>query len=65
MAGIPDGADVDLGLIRLPANSLIFPAIPQSGETLDLGKPRKRKRLKQADASLSATLATLASGFLA
>jgi integrase len=125
MAGIPDGADVDLGLIRLPANSLIFPAIPQSGETLDLGKPRnprnfskefarragvikfgatrfhdlrgvhatalldasipihrvaerlgddpavllrnymKRKRSKQADASLSATLATLASGFLA
>jgi integrase len=123
MAGIPDGAEVDLGLIRLPANALIFPALPEAGK-LDFAKPRnprnfskefarragvigfgatrfhdlrgvhatalldagepihrvaerlgddpavllrnymKRKRSKQADASLSATLASLASSFL-
>jgi integrase len=37
LAGIPDGVAVDLGLIRLPANALIFPATPKD---FDLGKWR-------------------------
>ena len=40
LAGIPDGVAVDLGLIRLPANALIFPAMPEPGEDFDLGKWR-------------------------
>jgi hypothetical protein len=31
-AGIPDGVDVDLSLIRLPADALIFPATPAPGQ---------------------------------
>lgn len=40
MAGVPDGADVDLSLIRLPDDSLIFPAAPAAGENFDFTKPR-------------------------
>src|SRR6516164_2779870 len=40
MAGVPDGADVDLSLVKLPANALIFPATPEAGEDFDLGKWR-------------------------
>jgi integrase len=40
LAGIPDGVAVDLGLIRLPADALIFPAMPDPGEDFDLGKWR-------------------------
>ena len=40
MAGIPDGAGVNLLLIKLPARALIFPAVPGSGEDFDFLKPR-------------------------
>jgi integrase len=40
VAGVPDGADVDLGLIKLPANSLMFPS--PKGAT-DLSKRRHPK----------------------
>jgi integrase len=40
IAGIPDGADVDLSLIKLPERALIFPAFGP-GE-IDLTKPRNR-----------------------
>jgi integrase len=40
MAGIPDGVDVDLSLIKLPATALIFPAVPEGGEDFDFCKPR-------------------------
>jgi integrase len=39
-AGVPDGVDVDLSLIKLPSNALIFPAIPGPGEDFDFAKPR-------------------------
>jgi integrase len=134
VAGIPAGASVDLALVRLPAAALMFSAVPEPGEDLDLARPRnprnfskefarkadwlretarkagvpsfaqtrfhdlrgihstalldagipvhivaqrigddpavllrnyvKRKRSKQADASLSSTLAAIAGGFL-
>ena len=39
-AGIPDGVDVDLSLIKLPPNALIFPATPKAGEDFDCTKWR-------------------------
>src|SRR6516165_9054337 len=38
MAGIPDGVDVDLSLIKLPPNALIFPAMPEAGDDFDFAK---------------------------
>jgi len=40
MAGVPDGADVDLSLIALPPTSLVFPASSEAGEDFDFAKPR-------------------------
>jgi integrase len=39
-AGIPDGASVDLSLVKLRPSSLIFPASPAPGKDLDLSGPR-------------------------
>jgi integrase len=42
-AGIPDGAEVDLGLVRrrpLPAGALMFPNVPAAGEEFDFTAPR-------------------------
>ena len=48
MAGIPDGAaEVDLGLIRLPAAALIFPALPEAGEPFDFVKPRNPRNFSK------------------
>jgi integrase len=38
MVGVPDGVQVDLGLVRLPTGALMFPA-PDSGEEFDFAKP--------------------------
>jgi len=38
IAGVPDGADVDLSLVRLPDGSLIFPS--PAGAEFDFTKPR-------------------------
>jgi integrase len=46
-AGIPDGVDVDLSLIRLPPNSLMFPAVPEPGEEFDLTKPRNPRNFSK------------------
>ncbi|MGO4512977.1 site-specific integrase [Bradyrhizobium sp. 2TAF36] len=40
MAGIPDGAEVDLTLVKLPDDALIFPARPGAGQDFDFAKPR-------------------------
>ncbi|MET4113963.1 integrase [Bradyrhizobium sp. JR1.5] len=40
LAGIPDGAVVDLSLVRLPDDALIFPGAPGPGESFDFAKPR-------------------------
>ena len=48
MTGIPDGAGgVDLGLVRLPAGALIFPATPEPGEDFDLTKPRNPRNFSK------------------
>jgi integrase len=40
MAGIPDGAAVDLSLVKLPAGALMFPNPPSSGESFSFTKLR-------------------------
>jgi integrase len=40
VAGIPDGAGVDLSLVKLPDNALMFPAPPNKGEPFTFTKPR-------------------------
>jgi integrase len=39
-AGIPDGVEVDLSLVRLPEDALIFPALPGRGEDFSFTTPR-------------------------
>ena len=39
-AGVPDGVEVDLSLVQLPDDSLIFPNPPTHGEDFSLSKPR-------------------------
>ncbi|MCK1652257.1 site-specific integrase [Bradyrhizobium sp. 149] len=39
LAGIPDGAVVDLSLVRLPDDALIFPASPAAGRDFDFANP--------------------------
>jgi integrase len=39
-AGVPDGVDVDLSLVRLPDDALIFPNPPGTGEDFSFTKPR-------------------------
>jgi integrase len=46
-AGIPDGADVDLALVRLPASALMFPAVPEAGEDFDLAKSRNPRNFSK------------------
>jgi integrase len=47
MAGVPDGVDVDLSLIKLPAGALMFPALPEAGEDVDLGKWRNPRNFSK------------------
>ena len=39
-AGVPDGVEVDLSLIRLPDDALIFPNPPGPGEDFSFTQPR-------------------------
>jgi integrase len=47
LAGVPDGAAVDLSLVRLPANALLFPAVPERGAAVDLTKPRNPRNFSK------------------
>lgn len=46
-AGIPDGVEVDLSLIRLPDLALVFPALPEPGEGVDFTKPRNPRNFSK------------------
>jgi integrase len=41
LAGVPDGAAVDLSLIKLPENALMFPNLPAPGEDFSVTALRK------------------------
>ena len=43
IAGVPDSAAVDLSLVKLPADALIFPCPPASGEQFVFTKLRSPK----------------------
>jgi integrase len=55
LAGVPDGVEVDLGMVRLPAGALMFPNPPGPGEDVSFTKHRDphtftkqfRRRAKQ------------------
>lgn len=47
ISGIPDGADVDMTLVRLPAKAWMFPAVPERGEPFDLNKPRNPRNFSK------------------
>lgn len=47
LASIPDDAQVDLSLVRLPAKALVFPAVPERGEAVDLAKPRNPRNFSK------------------
>jgi integrase len=55
-AGIPDGVDVDLGLIRLPAGALMFPAVPGKGDEFSFTKPRNPRNFSKEFARRAALL---------
>jgi integrase len=42
-AGVPDGVHVDLSLVRLPADALMFPSPPMAGEPFDFTRLRNPK----------------------
>src|SRR5262245_55441294 len=44
-AGLPDGADVDLSLVKLPADCLLFPAPPSPGSEFSFTKPRRPRNV--------------------
>src|SRR5262249_51221303 len=39
-AGVPDAAEVNLSLVKLPADTLMFPAVPGGDRAFDLARPR-------------------------
>jgi hypothetical protein len=58
VAGIPDGAPVDLSLVKLPADALMFPTPPESGEGFSftrLRNPRNTTKEFVRKAALSAS----------
>lgn len=46
-AGVPDGAAVDLSLVKLPDDALMFPAPPAVGESFSFAKLRCPKNITQ------------------
>jgi integrase len=46
-AGIPEGAQVDLSLVKLPADALFFPNPPAAGENFSFSKPRNPRNTKK------------------
>ncbi len=55
-AGIPDRAEVDLSLIRLPSDALIFPNPPEPGEDFSFTTPRIPRSVSQAFARKAGSL---------
>jgi integrase len=46
-AGIPDGAEVDLSLVRLPAKALMFPGVVEAGAEFDFTAPRNPRNFSK------------------
>jgi integrase len=55
-AGVPDGADVDLSLVRLPDGALMFPNVPAAGEEFSFTTPRNPRNFTKEFARRAALL---------
>jgi len=55
-AGVPDGVDVDLSLVRLPIDALVFPAVPGPGEDFSFSTPRNPRNFTKEFARRAALL---------
>lgn len=55
-AGVPDSVDVDLSLVRLPADALIFPNAPAAGEAFSFLTPRNPRNFSKEFARRAALL---------
>src|SRR5207245_2649583 len=55
-AGVPDGADVDLSLVRLPDGALMFPNVPGAGEEFSFTTPRNPRNFSKEFARRAALL---------
>jgi integrase len=54
--GVPDGADVDLSLVRLPDDALMFPNVPAAGEEFSFATPRNPRNFTKEFARRAALL---------
>jgi integrase len=54
--GVPDGADVDLSLVRLPDDALMFPNVPAAGEEFSFTAPRNPRNFTKEFARRAALL---------
>jgi integrase len=55
-AGVPDGVDVDLSLVKLPADALMFPNVPEPGEAFSFTTPRNPRNFSKEFARRAALL---------
>ena len=62
-AGVPDGATVDLSLVKLPADALMFPSPPAAGENFSFTKLRGRRTSPRNSCEKRASLAFPNCGF--
>ncbi len=56
LAGVPDSADVDLSLVRLPEDALMFPNVPAAGEEFSFTTPRNPRNFIKEFARRAALL---------
>jgi integrase len=56
VAGVPDGVDVDLSLVRLPEGSLMFPSPPARGQDFSFTALRTPKNVTEAFVNKAAAL---------
>jgi integrase len=54
--GVPDGAAVDLSLVRLPDDALMFPNVPDPGEDFSFTTPRNPRNFTKEFARRAALL---------
>ena len=55
-AGVPDGADVDLSLVKLSEGALIFPAPPAGAGEFDFTRPRDPRNITKVFSRRAAEL---------
>ena len=62
LAGVPDGAGVDLSLVKLPDDALMFPNPPARGAVFSLSVPRNPRNTRRSSAAKPPSSASRAYG---